>query len=117
MAKSVHDYDWQRLIDSGQLKKLRVPELNKYLVHHKLSSQGKKAEKLKRITWHVLDSEARSLSDKDENVEGAGEQTEESSSESDSEYDSEDDIVLHVQGQNTDFEPDIETDSSDTDDI
>ena len=93
---------------------MRVPELNKYLVHHKLSSQGKKAEKLKRITWHVLDSEARSLSDKDENVEGAGEQTEESSSESDSEYDSEDDIVLaqliHVQGQNTDSEPDIETD-------
>ena len=90
MAKSVHDYDWQQLIDSGELKKLRVPGLNKYLVYHELSSQGKKPEKLKRTTWYVLGSEAHSLSDEDEymDVEGAGEQTEESGSESDpsSEY-------------------------------
>ena len=39
-TKSVHDYDWQQLIDSGGLiKRLRVPELNKYLVHHRLSSR------------------------------------------------------------------------------
>ena len=71
-----------------------MTELNKYLVHHRLSTQGKKPEKLKGITWHVLGSEARSLSDEDEDmdVEGAGEQTEESGSES--EYDSEDIIVL-----------------------
>ena len=56
-------------------------------------------------------SEARSLSDENEDmdVEGAGEQTEESGSESDSrsEYDSEDDIVLAqlIQDQNTNSEP------------
>ena len=49
-----------------------------------VSILNKKAEKLKR-TRHILGSEARSLSDedKDVNVEGAGEQTEESGSESD----------------------------------
>ena len=91
-----------------------MPELNKYPVHHGLSSQGKKPEQLKRITWHVhvLGSEARSLSDEDEDmdVEGAGEQTEESGSESDScsENDNEYDIVLAqlIQGQNPDSEPD-----------
>ena len=121
-AKSVPDYDWHQLVDSGEPEKLRVPELNKYLVHHGLSTQGKKLEKLKRISWHVLGSEARSLSDDDEDMYvGVGEQTEESGSESDSstEYDSEDDIVLAqlIQGQNTDSELDVETGPSDIQDI
>ena len=76
-----------------------MPELNKYLVHHGLSSQGKKPEKLKRITWHVLGSEARSLSDeeKDMDVEGDGKQTEESGSESgsSSEYDGDMTLFWH----------------------
>ena len=71
----------------------------------------------------MLGSEARSLSDEDEDmdVEGAGKQTEGSGSESDSrsEYDGEDNIVLAqlIQGQNTDSEPEVETGSSDIEDI
>ena len=100
-----------------------MPELNKYLVHHGLSSQGKKPEKLKRIMWIVLSSEAHSLSDngEDMDVKGAGEQTEETSSESEfrSEYDSDNDIVLAqlIQGQNTDSDPGVEAGPSDTEDI
>ena len=62
------------------------------------------------------------MSDKDEDtdIEGAGEQTEESGSESDcsSEYDSEDDIVLAqlILSQNPDSEPAV-TGPSDTEDI
>lgn len=99
MKKSVHEYDWQQLVDSGELKKLYVPELDKYLSHHGLSIRGSKPDKLKRITWHVLGREReRADDDADMDVDNTseGEQAGESGSERDSssDYDSEDDIVL-----------------------
>ena len=51
-----------------------LPELNKYLVHHGLSSQVKKSEKPEKndVACHILVSEARGLSDDDEDMDVGG---------------------------------------------
>ena len=41
---------------NGKLGKLLVHELDKYLVQHKLSKAGKKADKVMAITCHVMRS-------------------------------------------------------------
>ena len=51
------DYAWKDLCeDSTKLKKLRVPELNKYLKHHRLDKHLKstKNDKVQVITRHWL---------------------------------------------------------------
>ena len=53
--KSYKDYPWTELCeDLTKLKKLRVPELNKYLNHHRLKQHLKssKTEKVKAIVRH-----------------------------------------------------------------
>ena len=30
------EYDWTKLFEEGELKKLKVKELDKYLIHHNL---------------------------------------------------------------------------------
>ena len=56
--KSYEDYHWANLCeDATKLKKLRVPELNKYLKHHGLLKQHQKSsknEKVKTIMRHFL---------------------------------------------------------------
>ena len=53
--QSSEDYPWTELCeDLTKLKKLRVPELNKYLNHHRLKQHLKssKSEKVKAIVRH-----------------------------------------------------------------
>ena len=53
--KSYDDYPWADLCeDAAKLRKLRVPELNKYLKHHELKQHYKssKEEKVKAIIRH-----------------------------------------------------------------
>ena len=56
--KSYDDYHWATLCeDAAKLKKLRVPELNKYLQHHGLLKQHQKSsknDKVKTIMGHFL---------------------------------------------------------------
>ena len=55
--KNYVDYAWKDLCeDPTKLKKLRVPELNKYLKHHRLDKHLKstKNDKVKVITRHWL---------------------------------------------------------------
>ncbi len=55
--KNDEDYAWKDLCeDSTKLKKLRVPELNKYLKHHRLDKHVKstKNDKVQVITKHWL---------------------------------------------------------------
>ena len=52
--KDVFQYDWTNLVESGNLKKLLVKELDKYLIHHQLERRGKKNDKVKAIMCHVL---------------------------------------------------------------
>ena len=56
--KSYEDYHWANLCeDATKLKKLRVPELNKYLKHHGLLKQHQKSnknDKVKTIMGHFL---------------------------------------------------------------
>ena len=55
--KNYEDYAWKDLCkDSTKLKKLRVPELNKYQKHHRLGKHLKstKNDKVKVLTRHWL---------------------------------------------------------------
>ena len=54
MSKTFEENVWRDLVESGDLKKLLVSELNKYLKHYKLVSSGTKAEKIRRVSLHVL---------------------------------------------------------------
>ena len=40
----------------GELDTLKVPELDKYIEHNKLSKNGKKIDKIKRITVHYFET-------------------------------------------------------------
>ena len=42
--------DWKTLVEKGELDILKVPELDKYIEHNKLSKNGKKTDNIKRIT-------------------------------------------------------------------
>lgn len=48
------EYDWMELVLKGELGKLTVLELNKYLTKHNLKMKGRKAEKINAITADVL---------------------------------------------------------------
>ena len=56
VSKTFHNYCWEELVQSGSLRTLFVTELNKYLNQYNLSCKGSKKEKIKRITFHVLQS-------------------------------------------------------------
>ena len=43
-AKTYEEYNWPDLIDSGKLNKIKVKELDKYLLKHNLSTANKKAK-------------------------------------------------------------------------
>ena len=52
-SKTVHEYSWKKLLEDGQLGKLTVMELNKYLEYHNLPLWGNKADKIKSIAVHL----------------------------------------------------------------
>ena len=89
--KSVHQYAWLELVETGNIKKLLVSELEKYLEHYKLSNSGAKADKIRRISLHVLGANEGKQNDEehadDISLSEAADSTE-------GESDSEDDLVL-----------------------
>jgi len=58
--KDVHCYYWKTLLEKGELGTLKVPELNKYIEHNQLSKNGKKIDKIKRITVHYYETSKES---------------------------------------------------------
>ena len=97
MSKTFEEYAWRDPVESGDLKKLLVSELNKYLKHYKLVSSDTKAEKIRRISLHVLRGNHGQQEDTneftDEETKECG--TEDDSEEIDSSGDDEsEDIVL-----------------------
>ena len=58
--KDVHCYDWKTLVEMGELDTLKVPELDKYVENNKLSKNGKKIDKTKRITVHYYETSKES---------------------------------------------------------
>ena len=61
MARAYTEYDWKTLVESNELKKLYVAELDKYLKHNKLDGYLKisKNEKVKVIRNHLGYTEFR----------------------------------------------------------
>ena len=59
--KSYDSYKWEELSVNGQLKKLKVQELDKYLNYHNLNKSGKKLDKEKRITCHICRSQPQKV--------------------------------------------------------
>ena len=59
--KKYEEYDWLNLVLQGEIDKLTVHELDKYIDKHNLGKKGKKKDKLSAITADVLrKSHARS---------------------------------------------------------
>ena len=54
--KDVHRYDWKTLVEKKEVDTLKVPELDKYIEHNKLSKNGKKIDKIKWITVHYYET-------------------------------------------------------------
>ena len=53
-TKGYGDYNWEKLYKSGNLKKLKVAELNKYIFRHNLSRRKmSKSEKLNLLSAHT----------------------------------------------------------------
>ena len=53
-TKGYGDYNWEELYKSGNLKKLKVAELNKYIFRHNLSRRKmSKSEKLNLLSAHT----------------------------------------------------------------
>ena len=48
--------DWNTLVEKGELDTLKIPELGKYIEHNKLSKNGKKIDKIKRITVYYYET-------------------------------------------------------------
>ena len=78
--KDVHCYDWKTLVEKGELDTLKVPELDKYIEHNKLSKNGKKIDKIKRITVHYYETSKESIFPSSVSV---GEDSDESDSDND----------------------------------
>ena len=83
MSKTFEEYAWHHLVESGDLQKFLVSELNKYLKHYKLISNSTKAEKIRRILLCVLHGE-------DDQQEHINESTDEEAKEGGTEGNSED---------------------------
>ncbi|KAL9965167.1 hypothetical protein ACROYT_G028930 [Oculina patagonica] len=52
--KGFDQYNWDTLCRSGEIQKLNIQELEKYLNHFKLSLKGKKYDKVRRVIAHVF---------------------------------------------------------------
>ena len=102
--KTFDDYDWELLVRNGQLQKLLLSELDKYLNKFNLSLKEKKADKVRRITAHVCYQKKEdivSVVNNDSNEDNT-------SSDFDEESDSDDDIILanHESGSSSEEDDD-----------
>ena len=53
--------DWKTLsAEEGELDTLKVPELDKYIEHNKVGKNGKRIDKIKRITIHYYETSKES---------------------------------------------------------
>ncbi|CAB4011421.1 Transient receptor potential cation channel subfamily A member 1 [Paramuricea clavata] len=94
------EYDWINLVLQGELSKLTIPELDKYITENKLNKKGKKKDKLDAITADVLRKhQGRPIEDVLE-----PQHRDQASSESDSDQD----IVLEEFGSESDPESETE---------
>ena len=94
------EYDWINLVLQGELSKLTIPELDKYITENKLNKKGKKKDKLDAITADVLRKhQGRPIEDLLE-----PQHRDQASSESDSDQD----IVLEEFGSESDPESETE---------
>ena len=57
-SKRYQEYEWTKLFEEGELTKLKVKELDKYLIHHNLrkSLNLRKKEKVTLISSHIASS-------------------------------------------------------------
>ena len=78
--KDVHCYDWKTLVEKWELDTLKVLELDKYIEYNKLSKNGKKIDKIKRITVHYYETSKESTFPSSVSV---GEDSDESDSDND----------------------------------
>lgn len=53
LNREYNDIDWVGLYNSDKLSSLRVDELSLYFSHHKITFNGKKAEKVAMIKAHI----------------------------------------------------------------
>ena len=90
-SKTFKEYAWHHLVESGDLQKLLVSELNKYLKHYKLISSSTKAEKIRWILLRVLHGEDGQWKDINESTDKEAKEggTEDDSEEIDSSGDGE----------------------------
>ena len=92
---TVEEYAWLELVQSGNIKKLLVSHLERYLKHYKLSSSGTKADKIGKISLHVLGAdEGGGKHADDKSLNKATEMLEDVREGENEESSSEDDIVL-----------------------
>lgn len=89
-AKSCDSYDWLSLVLSGKINNLKVHELDKYLENYGLSKKGRKMDKVKAISCHVL----RDTPTREDTIQQHLENVEESDSEEVSSSDS--DILIDL---------------------
>ena len=52
-AEVVAHVDWKNLVKTGALKSKTIDMLKQYLRHHKMSTAGRKAELLERVSQHA----------------------------------------------------------------
>ncbi|XP_065130789.1 uncharacterized protein [Paramisgurnus dabryanus] len=95
-AKKYDDYDWKELYRQGQLSKLRVSDLDKYLSKHGLQQTCRKSIKLEMVGAHIGKTVCSSVL-----CDLAALPTDDPASDTESELDlssdeSEDDVVLEV---------------------
>ena len=86
--KGYEEYDWMELVLKGELGKLTVLELNKYLTKHNLKMKGRKAEKINAITADVLRRNQTNV------IETALRRVEPSVEEEEEEEESDEDLVI-----------------------
>ena len=58
-SKRYEEYEWTKLFEEGELKKLKVKELDKYLIHHNLRKSlnlRKKESVTLNISSHIASS-------------------------------------------------------------
>ena len=63
--KSYDDYNWVKLVEDGEIGKLLVPELHKYIEHHNLPITGKKRDKIRRIITSVYTNQERDIPERE----------------------------------------------------
>ena len=108
--KTYEEYDWESLMKEKSLKKLRVRELDKYLLHHKLKKMLKysKADKVHFIQRHWHEQRLQHKGETENQREADDEVEEEKDEEKEEEEDEEDNeesnnIVLAIIGHEEEY--------------